>query len=233
MARTAALHVAGRDIEIPIRRSARARRIAIRVDQAIGGAELVLPSRASEAEGIAFLKERLDWLVARLDDLPGALPFRDGVEMPLRGIVHRIVHVPEARRGVWAEDGCILVSGGAEHLPRRLKDWLRREARTAIAPVAAEKSLALGRRHRRIAIRDQRSRWGSCSSTGDLSFNWRLVLAPPDVLDYVVAHEVGHLAQPNHSPAFWAVVERLTPHARTGRRWLRANGATLFRYGQA
>ena len=232
MTGTAALHVAGRDIEIPIRRSARARRIAIRVDQAIGGAELVLPSRASEAEGIAFLKERLDWLMARLDDLPGTVPFRPGADIPLRGVAHRVVHAPGARRGVWASEGCIFVSGRAEHLPRRLKDWLRREARTDIAPVAAEKALALGRRHGRISIRDQRSRWGSCSGAGDLSFNWRLVLAPPDILDYVVAHEVGHLAQPNHSPAFWAIVDRLTSHARTGRRWLRANGADLFRYGQ-
>lgn len=232
MARTAALHVAGRDIEVPIRRSARARRIAIRVDQSIGGAELVLPTRASEAEGIAFLKERMDWLIARLDGLPGAVPFRDGETIPYRGAPYRIVHAPQARRGVWAEAGFIMVSGQGEYLPRRLGDWLRREARTAITPLVAEKTQTLGRRAGRISIRNQKSRWGSCSSNGDLSFNWRLILVPDPVLDYVVAHEVGHLAQPNHSPAFWAIVDKLTSHAAPGRRWLRENGAALFGYGQ-
>ena len=128
-------------------------------------------------------------------------------------------------------DNRIVVSGRAEHLARRLRDWLRREALAAIAPLARAKSTLLDRAHGRISIRNQKSRWGSCSAKGNLSFNWRLILAPDDVLDYVVAHEVAHLAQANHSPAFWAVVDRLTPHGCYGRRWLKQHGGALFRYG--
>ncbi len=228
---TAVLNVDGRDIEVAIRRSARARRIAIRVDQAIGGAELVLPPRASKRDGIAFLKERADWLVDRLGALPAFVPFGDGVVLPYRGVDHLISHEPSARRGVWSEAGRICVSGQADYLARRLHDWLRRDARAAVSPLVVEKAARLGRRAGRISIRNQKSRWGSCSSTGNLSFNWRLVLAPPEVLDYVVAHEVGHLAQPNHSPAFWTVVDRLSEYTDFGRAWLRENGADLFRYG--
>ncbi|MEX2616135.1 MAG: SprT family zinc-dependent metalloprotease [Alphaproteobacteria bacterium] len=231
MAGMTVLRIDGRDVEVAIRRSARARRIAIRVDPAIGGAELVLPSRVGEAAGMSFLKERAGWIAARLAALPDGIPFGDGAMIPYRGAVHHIVHAPAARRGVWVDGNRICVSGQEKHLPRRLHDWLRRDAHAAIAPVVAEKTALLGRRAGKISIRGQRSRWGSCAANGNLSFNWRLILAPADVLEYVVAHEVGHLTEANHSPAFWAVVDRLCPHAQSGRRWLRENGADLFRYG--
>ena len=231
MAGMTVLQIDGREVAVAIRRSARARRIAIRVDPAIGGAELVLPARVGEAAGMSFLRERAGWLAAQLAALPDGIPFGDGAVIPYRGAAHHIAHAPAARRGVWVDGDRICVSGQAKHLPRRLHDWLRRNARTTIAPVVAEKTALLGRRAGKISIRGQRSRWGSCAANGNLSFNWRLILAPADVLEYVVAHEVGHLAEANHSPAFWAVVDRLCPHARYGRRWLRENGAELFRYG--
>jgi len=221
----------GREVTLTLRRSSRARRIAIRVDPALGGAELVLPADASESSGRAFVAQRAAWLLDRIDRIPAAIPFRPGETIPYRGTPHAIAHDPAARRGVHLADRRIVVSGRAEHLARRLRDWLRREALAAIAPLAGAKSAILGRPHGRISIRDQKSRWGSCSPDGNLSFNWRLILTPDDVLDYIVAHEVGHLAQANHSPAFWAVVDRLTPHARDGRRWLKRNGGALFRYG--
>jgi len=235
-AQTLNLSLDGRAVAVSVRRSARARRVAIRVDPALGGAELILPQRAAESEGVAFLHSRAAWLLRRLDALPPRIPFHDGAIVPLRGAPHRIAHDAAARRGVWAADGRIVVSGRAEHLPRRVGDWLRRQARAAIAPLVAEKATTFAAETRtrhpgRISIRDQRSRWGSCAANGNLSFSWRLILAPDTVLDYVVAHEIGHLAHPNHSPAFWAGVDRLTPHAQRGRRWLRRNGATLFRYG--
>ncbi|NKB55382.1 MAG: DUF45 domain-containing protein [Alphaproteobacteria bacterium] len=229
--RTVSLSLDGHEIDVAVRRSARARRIAIRIDPAKGGAELVLPLRGSESEGLDFLRSRGSWLLSRLEAMPPHVPFCEGEMLPLRGIPHHIAHDPTARRGVWAEEGRIVVSGRAEYLPRRLHDWLRREARTDIAPRVYAKAALLGKRPAGITIRDQKSRWGSCSSTGSLSFNWRLILAPEDVLDYVVAHEVGHMAVHNHSPAFWRTVDRLTSHARTGRDWLRKNGDRLFRYG--
>lgn len=229
--KTVLLTLGEQPVSIAVRRNKRARRIAIRIDPAKDLPELVLPARASEAEGLAFLRSRTRWLLDRLSALPPRMPFEDGAVLPLRGEPHRIAHDPAARRGVWAQDGRIVVSGRAEHLSRRLHDWLRREAKVAIAPRAHAKAALLDKTPARITIRDQKSRWGSCSSGGSLSFNWRLVLAPDPVLDYVVAHEVGHMAELNHSPAFWKTVDRLTPHAKGGRDWLRRNGDRLFRYG--
>ncbi len=230
-ARRLTVSLDGREITLTLRRSSRARRIAIRVDPALGGAELVLPADSSESAGRAFLKQRAAWLLAQLDQIPPGVPFQAGASIPFRGTPHRIAHDPAGRRGVHLAERRIVVSGRPEHLARRLRDWLRREARLAIAPLAGAKAAMLDRPHGRISIRDQKSRWGSCSHAGNLSFNWRLILTPDDVLDYVVAHEVGHLAHANHSPAFWAVVDRLTAHAGPGRQWLRRHGGALFRYG--
>jgi len=110
-------------------------------------------------------------------------------------------------------------------------DWLKAEAKSIITPLCLEKAETIGKRVRRVMVRDQRSRWGSCGSNGHLSFNWRLILAPEAVLDYVVAHEVAHLVEMNHSPAFWEVVDELTPHLKIGRTWLNRRGQQLYRYG--
>lgn len=229
--RIVTLALDGRNVPIAVRRSRRARNIALRIDPARQEPELVLPPRVGEAEGLDFVRSRSRWLLDRLAALPPHVPFRPGEILPLRGEPHRIAHAPHGRRGVWAEDGEICVSGNAEHLARRLHDWLRREARAAIVPHVRDKAARLGRAPGRISVRDQRSRWGSCAANGNLSFNWRLILAPDRVLDYVVAHEVGHLAVPNHSAAFWATVGRLSPYVDDGRAWLRRNGDRLFRYG--
>jgi predicted metal-dependent hydrolase len=228
---TVSVTLDGRNVTLALRRSSRARRIAIRVDPALGGGELVLPANVSISAGRAFVIQRAAWLLERLDQIPALIPFQAGASIPYRGAPHCIVHDPSARRGVHLADNRIVVSGRPEHLARRLRDWLRREALAAIAPLVGTKATMLARTHGRISIRNQKSRWGSCSANGNLSFNWRLILAPDDVLDYVVAHEVGHLAQANHSPAFWAVVDGLTPHAREGRGWLKQHGGALFRYG--
>ena len=229
--RTVTLSLEGRSIDISVRRSARAQNIALRLDPAKAAPELVLPRRVGEAEGLDFVRSRGRWLLDRLAAMPPPIPFREGEFLPLRGEPHLIAHNPAGRRGVWLEDGCIVVSGRAEHLPRRLHDCLRREARADIAPKVRDKATALGRNSGKITVRNQKSRWGSCAQNGNLSFNWRLILTPDWILDYVVGHEVAHLAVPNHSAAFWRAVDRLTPHAKTGRAWLRKNGDRLFRYG--
>lgn len=193
--------------------------------------ELVLPQRAREEDGLDFLRSRSGWVLDRLGRLPGRVPFADGCELPLGGVPHRVRHAPDLR-GVVALDGReILVAGRLEHLPRRLADWLRAEAIRRITPLAHEKAAVIGRQVARITVRDQKSRWGSCARGGRLSFNWRLVLAPDGVLDYVVAHEVAHLEQPNHSRAFWRVVDRLTTDREARRAWLRRHGTQLHRYG--
>lgn len=221
----------GRPLRMPLRRDRRARNITIHIDAAIGGARVVMPVSATVAEAERAVRRHARWVLDRIDALPPRIPFAQGAVIPFRGTPHRILHQPEGRGVVNHADGVLCVFGQREHLPRRLQDWLRREAGAAISPLALAKAGTVERAVRRVSIRDPRSRWGSCSAEGRLSFSWRLVLAPPMVLDYVVAHEVAHLVEMNHSPAFWQVVDRLTPHTREAKRWLRANGETLHSYG--
>lgn len=228
--RTIALN--GRNTPISIRRSKRAQRIAIRIGASNRLPELVLPPGVSENDGISFLLSKQDWLLKRVDDMPGGIPFVDGVRIPICNVVHTAHHAPAGRRGVWRKDTDIFVSGTANHFARRLTDWLRREARGSLATAAKEKAKQIGRPIKRITIRDQHSRWGSCSYDGSLSFNWRLILAPPEILDYVAAHEAAHLVEMNHSKAFWQIVGQLTPHCEFGRSWLKTNGYRLHLYGR-
>ena len=225
------LDVDGRPVAVRIRRHPRAARISLKIDAGAGALVLVLPPRASAARGAAFVRGQLEWIRTRLAALPVAVPFAPGAQVPLLGVTHEVVHAPQARRGVWAEDGRLHVSGLAEHLPRRLGDWLKARARAEVTPRAVALAARVARPVGRITLRDTRSRWGSCSAAGDLAFSWRLVLAPMSVLDYVVAHEVAHLVELNHSPAFWRVVAELVPDPRGPRAWLKRHGALLHRYG--
>jgi predicted metal-dependent hydrolase len=221
----------GRPLRMPLRRDRRARNITIHIDASIGGARVVMPISATAAEAERAVRKHARWVLDRIDALPPKIPFEHGAVVPFGGTPHRILHRTDGRGVVERADGVLYVFGRPEHLPRRLQDWLRREAGAAISPLALAKAGMVERTVRRVSIRDTRSRWGSCSAEGRLSFSWRLVLAPPMVLDYVVAHEVAHLVEMNHSPAFWRIVDRLTPHAREAKRWLRANGETLHSYG--
>lgn len=229
MTETVDLDLGGRSVQVAVKRSALARRISLRIDPA-RGAVLMLPIKARLAEGERFLLAHRVWLAERLARLPGPVALGDGATVPLLGVPHPVRHVPGARRGVWVEDGEILVSGLPEHVGRRTADFLKTEAKRLIAPRAQDMAARLGRKPGRITVKDTKSRWGSCSSSGDLAFSWRLVLAPEQILDYVVAHEVAHLVQMNHSPAFWAVVESLVGDHRPARRWLKVNGAGLHRF---
>lgn len=223
----------GREAPVELRRLARARRITLALDTRSGGFRLTLPPHVGEREALAFLKAQDDWVRRALARLPHATPFADGVKLPVMGIDRVIRHCPDAKRGVWLEDAAICVSGDAVHLERRLHDFLRRLAEREIAPRAVEMAGRLAIRIGRVSIRDQKSRWGSCSASGDIRFNWRLICAPPAVMDYVVAHEVAHLVHLNHSPAFWRVVSSLCPDWRRHRGWLRSSGAVLLRLGSA
>ena len=224
-----ALDLGGRSVNVTVRRSASARRLSLRLDPAVGPL-LVLPAKTRLAEAEAFLLAHRVWLAERLARLPQRIQLVAGARLPLLGIDHEIRHAPEARRGVWAEAGVLHVSGRAEHVPRRVADFIKAEAKRRIYGLAFELAARLGRTPSRVTMRDTRSRWGSCSSRGDLSFSWRLALAPESVLTYVVAHEVAHLAEMNHSPAFWRLVEDLVGDPGAAKRWLKANGARLHCY---
>ncbi|SLN69202.1 hypothetical protein ROJ8625_03606 [Roseivivax jejudonensis] len=215
-------------ISVDLRRSAAARRISLRLSGIDGRVTLTLPRRVPEAEGIAFLREKEGWLRRHLSDRAPEVPVGPGAILPLEGAPHEIVS--GAGRGVRIEDGRLAVPGDPATSGARLRAWLRERARTRLAAASDRHAAALGRRYDRITLRDTRSRWGSCSSAGALMYSWRLILAPPEVLDYVAAHEVAHLAEMNHSPDFWAVVDRLCPGWRAQRDWLRREGGGLHRY---
>lgn len=225
------LDLDGRTLPVTVRRSALASRMSLRLDGMRDAVVLVLPQGVALAEGLRFAAAQREWIARRLAALPPRIPFAPDAAIPVLGEPHRIRHRPEARRGVWSEDGLLNVSGGAEHLPRRVRDWLRERARRELSARVHPLAAQLGQRVAGVVVRDQKSRWGSCTTDGRLAFSWRLVLAPEAVLHYVAAHEVAHLVEMNHSPAFWRVVRRLMPEMAAPRHWLKLNGQALHRYG--
>jgi predicted metal-dependent hydrolase len=170
---------AGDTLPITFVRSPRARRASLRVDPAGRRIVLTAPLRMARATALGFAEAQAGWIAARLKRLPARQPFADGVELPLFGEPHRIRHRADMRGTVWRDGSEIHVAGRPEHLPRRVEDWLKQEARREIERRAIQKAEILGKRIRRITIRDPRGRWGSCSPEGALSFSWRLILAPP------------------------------------------------------
>ncbi|MTD45017.1 DUF45 domain-containing protein [Conexibacter sp. W3-3-2] len=215
------------DIPYTIRRSPRARRVRVTVDPR-EGVEVVLPARAREAEAERAIVELRPWierrlaeqaaLLARFERPPGVVPYL-GFDLWLREEPGRTrVH----RRG-----DVLLVPPAAAGQRDALERWYRRAARGEIGPRVDAAATRLGRTVTRLTIRDQKTRWGSCTSDGALSFNWRLLLAPEPVLDYVIWHEACHLVEMNHGPRFWALVARHCPGYREPQRWLKANGAGL------
>jgi predicted metal-dependent hydrolase len=221
---------------VRLRRHRQARRYTLRIDAPSREVVLTMPPRGSVREAKEFAQKHGGWIAARLKRLPEAAPFAHGVEVPLRGEPHRIVHRRGERGTVWTEtDGSgqrlLCVAGEPPHVDRRISDFLKREAQRDLDAASRNYAAQIGVSIKRICVRDQSSRWGSCSNTGVLSFSWRLILAPPFVLDYLAAHEVSHLVELNHSPRFWRLVKRLYPQLERAKVWLDANGTDLHRYG--
>jgi hypothetical protein len=222
---------------VVVRRSAQARRYTLRLKTATREVVLTMPLRGSMATAREFAARHGGWLATRFGRLPEVVAFADGALVPLRGETHVVRHRTRARGGVWIEPDAaggppvIAVAGDAEFLPRRLRDYLRREARKDIEAAARRHAAALGVSIRRISIKDTTSRWGSCAADGSLSFSWRMILAPPHVLDYLAAHEVAHRREMNHSDRYWRVVASLYPDYERAESWLKRHGAELHRFG--
>lgn len=251
---TVEVQIDGLDVPLVVRRNSRARRFSLQVSEVRRGAVLTIPAYSSLTDAEAFLSRHMDWLKERLDGLSAPVPFTDGAVIPLRGLAHRINFAGIGRRRgvVWVEDReeahiapvwpqglvggneplpFLHVAGDPAHAPRRLLDWLKRQAQADLKLRVGSHAARLDLNPKRITVRDQSTRWGSCSSTGTLSFSWRLVLAPPFVLDYLAAHEVAHLAEMNHGRRFWALVARTMPRYEEARDWLKRHGASLHAYG--
>ena len=228
------LKIDGKSVEVILRADPRARRFIVKVDPATGQVVVVSPTTRSLERALEFARGEREWIAGRLANVQPPVRLAAGSEILFRGILHQIRSGNGGRTPVWIDRDAprptIRVEGQPEHIARRLADWLKREARRKIDERVWVYSEQLGVTPKRITIRDTTSRWGSCSSTRTLSFSWRLILAPPSVLDYVVAHEVSHLRELNHRPRFWRLVETLVSDIDRSQTWLSENGTLLHRY---
>jgi predicted metal-dependent hydrolase len=220
-------------VEITLRRSARARRFSLRVSQADGKVTLSLPIRAREAEALAFAASQEGWIRSALARMPAAERVGIGSVIPVEG---RLLRLAQGQgRSVQVMGDSLLVPGDPLRAGPRVAAYLKVIARDRLVSASDRYATQIGRQVAQLALRDTRSRWGSCTATGALMYSWRLVMAPPSVLDYVAAHEVAHMIEMNHSDRFWAVVARLYPGWQEERAWLKRQGGALqaFRFDAA
>lgn len=210
-------------IEIRLKRNARAKRLTLRLSGQSGRATLTVPLRTSDRQAARFAQKQEGWLRQQMAKLPerrvmeigSTLLFR-GEEVEVTATTGKLVHL---------DGGKLMVN--PKHSGAKLQAFLKTEARSTLLPAVEKYAARINKPFNRFTLRDTRSRWGSCSVEGNLMFSWRLIMAPPVVLDYVAAHEVSHLAEMNHSSAFWDVVAGLMPDYQNHRHWLRDNGAKL------
>jgi len=215
-------------VRVHLRRSHRARQMSLRVSRLDGKVTLTLPRRAPMGAALAFLEERGPWIRGHLETIDPAVEVALGVALPVEGRTLRMV--PGPRTELRPEAGELAVCTRAASPAGAAAGVLKALARDRLTAASDRYAARLGRPYARITLRDTRSRWGSCTEAGALMYSWRLVMAPPEVLDYVAAHEVAHLAEMNHSARFWETVERLCPGYRAHRTWLRQRGQDLHRY---
>ncbi|MEP3435453.1 MAG: M48 family metallopeptidase [Hoeflea sp.] len=224
--------VNGRELPLTIRENARATRMTLRIEPGGQALKLTIPKGLPGREIDEFLTRHHGWLMTRLARVPDAGPLAETRTIAIRGVDHRIETTGKLR-GLAEEteiDGVpvLMVSGSPEHVGRRVSDHLKRVAKRELEALVRMHATTLGKPVRAIAYKDTRSRWGSCTSEGNLSFSWRIAMAPDFVIDYLAAHEVAHLKEMNHGPNFWATCTMLCPRTKEAKRWLKQNGSRLF-----
>jgi len=214
----------------------RARRLSIRIDARAGEAVLIAPSERKLAEVVAFARTKTSWMRERLAERPQGTPLEPGGVIDLFGKPTRLVAVggAGAARLIEDADGPLIASGGeGEAYARRVENLFKRVARDTLQTRTDIHLRTLGQRPVKMSIADPKSRWGSCSPHNrSIRYSWRVIMAPPAVIDYLAAHEVAHLVHADHSPAYWAVVQRLVGDHRPHRKWLRDNGPALHAVGR-
>ncbi len=226
----------GESYLVEVKRHSAARRYTLRVRETGRNIVLSMPPRGSIRQAKSFAERNITWIAARLKRLPPTIPFAEGETIELRAIPHRIVHRPDARGTVWTEyssngEALLCVAGKADHIARRIRDYLKREAKRDLTKAARRHAEMLDVSIRAISVRDTASRWGSCSRNGGLSFSWRLIFAPVFVLNYLAAHEVAHRIELNHSRRFWKILDQIFADRHRAEAWLRTHGSSLHRYG--
>ena len=215
-------------IEVKLRRSSRAKRYSLRVSNADGSVSLTLPQFVGLRAAKKFTERQEGWLRSALAKRPQQQNLTYGKMIPFEG--KPLLIRPSVQRSVQITETAVSVPGKPETVGAKLAGFLKVRARERLALASEEYAAKLGKHVSRITLRDTRSRWGSCTEAGNLMFSWRLIMAPPEVLRYVAAHEVAHLVEMNHSKAFWQVVEGLDSDYEDSRRWLRSEGTGLHAY---
>lgn len=204
--------------------------MVLRYQQLQRHVSLTLPRYVSIKKGLNFVEEKREWIAQQLLHHEQSTPLADGQVIPVMGKHYTIRHIG-GRGVVRVESDTILVPGDSAFIKRRIIDWLKKRVRDKIHHLATRYAKAIGKSIQKISLRDTTSRWGSCSYGGNLSFSWRLVFAPLEVLEYVVIHEVAHLKHHDHSDAFWNVVAALCPDYKRQQHWLKKHGPTLHAFG--
>lgn len=230
-ATTRQIEVAGKSLPLTIKQNARATRMTLRIEPGGRALKMTVPQGLPEREVNAFLTRHQGWLMTKLARFSGESQIEEGGSILIRGVAHRIERTGKIRgltEAIVIDDEPVLrVSGGEEHLTRRIVDFLKKEARQDLDRLVAIYTGRIGRRAKSLSLKDTRSRWGSCSADGALSFSWRIVMAPASVIDYLAAHEVAHLKEMNHGPRFWALCGKLCPHMEEAKSWLKRHGSQL------
>lgn len=223
----------GEKIPLRLEVNPRAKRIILRIDSKKREAVAVAPTKRKLREASQFAADRIDWIIKQLADKTPMVRISEGAIISLRGVPCAITgsgkgRLPSLIKSTDDSPHLLQLPGAPETLGARALRYLKRQATEDLTRAVAIHSERLGVKATRISVKDTRSRWGSCTQDGRLSFSWRLIMAEPHVLDYVAAHEVAHLIEMNHSPAFWAQVERTYPDWKSARRWLRTQGDALY-----
>ncbi|MEM9600238.1 MAG: SprT family zinc-dependent metalloprotease [Pseudomonadota bacterium] len=216
--------------------SERARRVSLKVRPAERQVHVVVPGLRAFPQARRFAGEQRDWIDVQLEGLPPPMPFVPGGEILFQGDRFTLINPPGKGRPKVdrARQRLIVPSPDPDSYAGRVRRLLIREARAELEAATHHYAAELGKRVGKVSVRDQSSRWGSAitrKGEGHISYSWRLICAPPDILEYVCAHECAHLLEPNHSPAFWAVCERLFPDTKMAKRWLSRNGQLLHAVG--
>ncbi|UWF58893.1 M48 family metallopeptidase [Brucella sp. 2716] len=219
--------VAGRELPLRVYENPRAKRLTLRIEPGGKGLRITVPPGLPEREVQNFLNRHEGWIESRIAKLPDQPAVRAGIKIPIRGVAHLIVHQPGRGTVECIEGNILLVHGDPGHLPRRVADYLKREVRRDIEALVVRHTAAVGRKAKAVRFKDTKSRWGSCTSDGVLSFSWRIGMAPPPVINYLVAHEAAHLIEMNHGPKFWKLCQELCPDTERCKAWLKRNGSAL------
>ena len=224
------IDIGNRRVVLRFKRNGRAKRMVLRLDTKSHDLVMTLPKRTSLADALRFAQSSSAWILRTLDKRVKPVAIAHGATIMFRGENLKLDCEGSSRGLVSMSSGVIHVPGNPLHVERRLKDYFKKQALAEITEASRRYAGVMETKFSRITIRDQKTRWGSCSASGALSYSWRLILAPSFVLDYVAAHEVAHLREMNHGPRFWRLVLTHCSQSRAAKEWLKKHGRELHRY---